>query len=115
MLDATPVGLRLVIIIDAVVIVAVPTGALVVLRRLFELVLGKVGPIQPANRTSAARVPQHSRACWPTSLPRVGCLYSNLVRRTGLGFLGGTAIGNHNGLRAFPERSYEAHHKRDEC
>jgi hypothetical protein len=47
MLDATPVGLRLAIIIDAVVIVAVPvpTGALVVLRRLFELVLGKVGPI----------------------------------------------------------------------
>src|SRR5450755_3709656 len=47
MLDATPVGLRLVIIIDAVVIVAVPvpTGALVVLRRLFELALGKVSPI----------------------------------------------------------------------
>ena len=47
MLDATPVGLRLVIIVDALVIVAVPvpTGARVVLRRLFELVLGKVGPI----------------------------------------------------------------------
>ena len=47
MLDATPVGLRLVIIVDALVIVAVPvsTSALVVLRRLFELVLGKVGPI----------------------------------------------------------------------
>src|SRR6185437_13039024 len=42
-----PVGLRLVIIVDAAVIVAVPvpTGALAVLRRLFELVLGKVGPI----------------------------------------------------------------------
>ena len=50
MLDATPVGLRLVIIVDALVIVAVPvpTGALVVLRRLFELVLGKVGPIAGA-------------------------------------------------------------------
>src|SRR5665647_2567103 len=47
MLDGAPVGLRLVIIVDAEVIVAVPvpTGALVVLRRLFELVLGKVGPI----------------------------------------------------------------------
>src|SRR5476651_1854463 len=47
MLDATPVGLRIVIIVDELVIVAVPvpTGALVVLRRLFELVLGKVGPI----------------------------------------------------------------------
>ena len=47
MLDSAPVGLRLVIIVDAEVIVAVPvpTGALVVLRRLFELVLGKVGPI----------------------------------------------------------------------
>ena len=47
MLDATPVGLRIVMIVDALVIVAVPvpTGALIVLRRLFELVLGKVGPI----------------------------------------------------------------------
>src|SRR5665213_889966 len=47
MLDSAPVGLRLVIIVDAEVIVAVPvpTGALVVLRRLFELGLGKVGPI----------------------------------------------------------------------
>ena len=50
MLDATPVGLRLVIIVDALVIVAVPvpTGALAVLRCLFELVLGKVGPIAGA-------------------------------------------------------------------
>ena len=47
MLGGGPVGLRLVIIVDAAIIVAVPvpTGALVILRRLFELVLGKVGPI----------------------------------------------------------------------
>ena len=47
MLGGGPVGLRLVIIVDAAIIVAVPvpTGALAVLRRLFELVLGKVGPI----------------------------------------------------------------------
>jgi len=47
MLRRCPVGLRLIIIIDAAVIVAVPVpiGALAVLRRLFELVLGEIGPI----------------------------------------------------------------------
>src|SRR5665213_2315409 len=46
-LRCDPIWRRLVIIVDAAVIVAVPvpTGALAVLRRLFELVLGKVGPI----------------------------------------------------------------------
>ena len=56
MLDGAPVGLRLVIIVNAevVVTVPVPTGALVVLRRLFELVLGKVGPISTEFCTSRA-------------------------------------------------------------
>ena len=87
MLDSAPVGLRLVIIVDAEVIVAVPvpTGALVVLRRFFELVLGKVGPIsagfciilqeRPRRGVSAVRNDQPSRA-------------NSLVDRTGNHFDG---------------------------
>ena len=47
MLRGRPVWRRLVIIIDAAVVVSVPvpTGALAVFRRLFELVLSQAGPI----------------------------------------------------------------------